>query len=551
MKRIVSIILIAILSFSLLPEMAPKALAAGETISNWGTTSLDTATIEKIDRVMHPNPAGNTKDVKYLGHTYRSYYSVDYEKTGYFHAQGDFYLSKEKIGLCTDYTLANLINRKLAQYDFSNFVDLEDILMVSVAGAPQDKSQYIRGKYQQGDNVYSCIYFMDSNGTHEKLDQVYHKTFEDGSSFCFKIDRGELKDRSPEYIRSVLKQELDNKPEGVWVYDGHHAFLLTYYQYDGQGKIHFGAIDSGHWGMGDLSSSKTPMEQTFAVQTYAGGDADTMIDQLDYYLVINSTISTITPPPATPVSCTGFAIGGANRVIGLQAVEVLKGTAHDVCGTISGDNITSITVSIKDHSGQQVRQTDSITYSAPTKVRNLNLVNERVNTNIKFGDLPKGCFDMCLAVTSRNRQGVVTTTNKKVTFYVVDSLMVLPGKPSINNLSINNLTGSPITIWKGAANLTGTITSATNIARVKVTIFNRKYNEYVPYSERKFIEYCNEYSPKSRPINIAASPLNCSVNGSTDYIKFGSFYRGEYALYLEVWDVNGEYAMSSIVFVVK
>ena len=123
----------------------------------------------------------------------------------------------------------------------------------------------IRGKFQQGDDVYSCIYFMDSNGTQETLDKEYHKTFEDGSSFCFKIDQGDLTGLKPEERRSVLKRELDNKPEGVWVYDGHHAFLLTYYQYDELGNIHFGAIDSGHWGKGDLSSSKTPMEQTYAV----------------------------------------------------------------------------------------------------------------------------------------------------------------------------------------------------------------------------------------------------------------------------------------------
>ena len=122
MKKIVSSFLVVVLFLCLFSSLIPTAHAAGETFSEWGTTSLDTAIIEKIDKVMHPGGTSDHTNTKYQGHTYRSFYSVDYENPDYFHAQGDFYLSKEKIGLCTDYTLANLINRKLAQYGFSCFV---------------------------------------------------------------------------------------------------------------------------------------------------------------------------------------------------------------------------------------------------------------------------------------------------------------------------------------------------------------------------------------------------------------------------------------------
>ncbi|MBR5659522.1 MAG: hypothetical protein IKX10_09035 [Lachnospiraceae bacterium] len=138
--------------------------------------------------------------------------------------------------------------------------------------------------------------------------------------------------------------------------------------------------------------------------------------------------------------------------------------------------------------------------------------------------------------------------NALLAFFMVLTLLPVMGDETVEAVafSIDNLTiegdNYNVVLPKGySANLMGTIKSSYTIYNVYAQINNR-WGEPV---YKKLID------TDSKSINLKETAINKSVNGSTDYIRFGNMASGKYTLYIKAWSVGHVPITKSLEFTIS
>ncbi|MBO4788708.1 MAG: hypothetical protein J5531_07370 [Lachnospiraceae bacterium] len=233
------------------------------------------------------------------------------------------------------------------------------------------------------------------------------------------------------------------------------------------------------------------------------------------------------------ISVSGFKIGNAPQNAN-GAYQLLQSRPYDILGSVKGTGISSVEVRVRRQGSATPLL--SVPYVCnPYQYVNVNIKDSVLNTNMPFGDLTVGNYELKLVIAGPN-----VYMHYEVNFKVQDDPIIsLDGFKS--TLTYNKGYGIP-----------GYVASNVPIRKIDVTVYFRNGDNPVNWSVANYRSGYTYSGAVRAEINYPSGNYwTYSGTALDNNIHFAGLMRGPYALIVTVYPTSGPAVSKTVSFTVK
>ena len=256
-------------------------------------------------------------------------------------------------------------------------------------------------------------------------------------------------------------------------------------------------------------------------------------------LIVGSLQMSTGTAKAAGITVSGFGIGNAPKEDASGAYQLLRGRSYDVLGTVAGNGITVIEAEVYKEEFDGIytvyKRYPRIQFPSPYNYTYTNLVNSSINTNVRFGELPLGNYELILNVNMEDGW-----LSECVKFKVQDT-------PIISLDGFKNT----LTYGKGYG-IPGYVASNVPVNKINATVYFRNGDNQANWSVATYrpgytysgVVCAERYYPSGNYWPYSGTALDSNLH-------FAGLRRGPYALIITVYPKYGTPVSKTIYFTVK